>query len=359
MLDKVELRVPGQTPFRPEFQWIEKEIPYAGQCSLIRRSVHYQGGVNLRPFGLDAMLHAYFKRVLRGPHKLELLRTGRKSLKEMAGIVTALFNVDPSDLGIMRLDFAADLQGIPLDYLHSCLRVKFKRTSTERGELDYENIGKKRLEYFRYGTKPNCVRVYDKVIECKARLPELEILLRATGVPVTFEEAFGFSPDATLSRVERQAGGGRVPAQLSTFHNLHQADTFDPFTNVEIVPDALIIPDPKRYGESGALKLLGLRSLIDQYGLQNARAMLNGNGNAKRYLDAYSKYAKQCESEYHVSADTLFAAYRDSVRKQINGTISSPQCGGHDDCSVSKSVAITNAVPNIQYRSDMRGAQAN
>jgi hypothetical protein len=51
MLDKVEIRVPGQTPFRPEFQWIEKEIPYAGQCSSIRRSVHYQGGVDLRLFG--------------------------------------------------------------------------------------------------------------------------------------------------------------------------------------------------------------------------------------------------------------------------------------------------------------------
>ena len=173
MLDKVELRVPGRTPFQPDFQWIEKEVPFAGQASPIRRSVRYQGAVDLRPFGFDAMLHAYFKRKIRGPHKLELFRTGSKSLAEMTRIVAAIFDADPNNLENMRLDFTADLHDIPVEYLHNSVRVKFKRSSNEHGEMDYEEIGHKRLEYFRYGVSPNCVRVYDKVAECKARLPEV------------------------------------------------------------------------------------------------------------------------------------------------------------------------------------------
>jgi len=321
MLDKVELRVPGRTAFQPDFQWIEKEVPFAGQASPIRRSVRYQGAVDLRPFGFDAMLHAYFKRKIRRPHKLELFRTGRKSLAEMTRIVAAIFDADPNNLENMRLDFTADLHDIPVEYLHNSVRVKFKRSSNEHGELDYEEIGRKRLEYFRYGVSPNCVRVYDKVAECKARLPEAAIAMRASGESVTFESAFGFPADATVSRVERQAGGGRVPKQLLTFGDLWSADDFNPFANIEIIPDVPTIPDPDQYGESVSLNLIGVRTLIQERGLQNARAYLNRNGNANRYLDAYTAYAKQCKSEFDISTATLLETYRKSIRKQIDGTV--------------------------------------
>ncbi len=322
MLDKVELRVPGRTSFRPEFRWIEKEIAYAGQASPIRRSVRYQGAVDLRPFGYDAMLHAYFKRATRGPHKLELFGSGRKSLDEMRGIPAAIFDCDPNQLENMRLDFTADLHDIPLRYVHDSLRVKFKRTSNVRGEMDYEEVGRKWIEYFRYGKSPNCVRVYDKVAECKARLPEVAIAMRARGEPVTFESAFGFGPDAIVTRVERQAGGGLIPDELTQFGDLEHADEFNPFTNIEIIAKPPLIPDPAQYGDSEILKIVGAGALIRECGLQDTRAILNRNGNANRLLRPYAAYAEKCKSEFNITPETLFETYQESVRKQIAGTVS-------------------------------------
>jgi hypothetical protein len=77
----------------------------------------------------------------------------------MGQIIARVFDIDPYRLHAMRLDLAADMFRVPVTHLHDSLRVKFKRSSDERGELDYAVVGGRRLEYFRYGKSPNCVRV--------------------------------------------------------------------------------------------------------------------------------------------------------------------------------------------------------
>ena len=173
MIDKTDFRVPFSASFNPEFRFINDELKYAGVSVSIRKSMHYQGVCDLRPFNIDAVLHAYFKRKGARNHKIEILDAGGKSLEQIGQIIAKVFDVNVDGLEPMRLDFAADMFDVPVLHLFDALRVKFKRSSDERGEMDYEVVGGRRLEYFRYGKAPNCVRAYDKPAECKSRLAEI------------------------------------------------------------------------------------------------------------------------------------------------------------------------------------------
>jgi hypothetical protein len=115
---------------------------------------------------MDAILHAYLRGSGAKNHKLEILKSGKKTLDEIGQIIASVFDVNPDDMAVMRIDCAADMFGIPLLHLHRAMRVKFKRSCNGHGELDYELVSGRRLEYFRYGKSPNCVRTYDKPAEC-------------------------------------------------------------------------------------------------------------------------------------------------------------------------------------------------
>lgn len=146
MIDKLDVKVPYSANFRPDFRFVPEEVRYSGFSSRIRPSRHYQAVIDLRPFGLDAVLHAYFRRKGRPNHKLELIDTGEKSLDRMAQIISGVFEIDPENLGLMRVDFAADLVDVPVAHAYEALRVKMKRSADAIGEVDYETIGGRRLE---------------------------------------------------------------------------------------------------------------------------------------------------------------------------------------------------------------------
>jgi len=317
VIDKVEVRVPQGADFRPAFQFLARDFPHAHHCGYVRPGRFYTGVIDLRPFGLDAILHAGYKFRERKDHKLELLQTGKKSLREMASVISSVFDVAPAELPLMRADFASDLYGVPVLLLHSSLRVKYKRISDERGELDYEIVGDRKIEYLRFGKAPNCVRAYDKPAECKARWRDILKSVSPDADKPTFEQTFGFSEHTVLSRVERQAGGGRLPEQCNTFGKLYQADKFNPFANIEIVPAGIPLPDPSEYEPSETIKILGTDALIRRVGLQNARALLNRDGNAKRRLGPYMAYVESCRDSPKLSQEQIQETYRQSVLKQI------------------------------------------
>jgi hypothetical protein len=284
-------------------------------------SQNYQGVTDLRPFGIDALLHLYYKRGGPRNHKLELLQTGEKSLQQMREIFVSIFDVDPDNLKTMRLDFAADMYGIPVTYLHDSLRVKHKRTADTRGQLDYEIVGGRNLEYFRYGKSPNCVRVYDKPAECKARMRGLLKNANRDAEPPTYEELFGFAESTIMARVERQAGGGKIPEQLATFGQLSKAADFDPFTNLEMLPSTFPYPDPRRHGVARSTKLIGIHDLIEKHGYQQARAILNCKGNGKRVMDDYEGYLKDSKALTELTVASIVDSYQKSTQKQIDCTI--------------------------------------
>ncbi len=257
-------------------------------------------------------------------HKLEIIDAGSKSLDEMAGIVAQIFDVDPVRLELMRVDLTADLYRVPMMTLYENMRVKFKRSCNERGELEYETIGARLLEYMRFGRSPNCVRAYNKPAECEARMPVILKSMTAGSPKPTYEELFGFPRDTILSRVERQIGGQRFPPALTTFLDLYRADEFDPFTSIEIVPAEFCAPDPEVVGAAHSLKLLGLQQMITKHGYHRARAMLNCQGNAKRHFDDLREFQEDMAPAMALTTASITDRYRESVRRQIDGRVMLP-----------------------------------
>ena len=91
MLDKIELRIPYIAGFQPGFRVLPGEVRYEGVSTPVRRSLHYAGSCDLRPLGMQAILHLNLKRKdWRSNHKLELLGTGSKSLREMSALTPRL-----------------------------------------------------------------------------------------------------------------------------------------------------------------------------------------------------------------------------------------------------------------------------
>lgn len=284
--------------------------------------MYYAASCDLRPFGMDAIVHMSLKMgKRRKSHKLELLSTGGKSLGQMHALIRRVFDVDPDPLQLMRADFASDLDGVTLAAAYGSTRVKFKRSADAIGELDYETVGSRRLEYFRYGKSPNCFRVYDKPAECRARFPALLKTSNPGAVPPSFEDLFGFAPDAVRTRFERQTGGRGIPKNLSTFGQLRNAAEFNPFSRLEIVPDSFPFPDPKVVGVARSIKLVGLNGFIECYGLQQARSILNCDRNAKRWMDDYGDYLEQARTESPLTVDRILESYRASVTRQIEDAI--------------------------------------
>jgi hypothetical protein len=79
-----------------------------------------------------------------------------------------------------------------------------------------------------FGKRPNCIRIYDKLAELRSRALELRpdesVLLN----PIE-------RPGRVLTRVERQCGGGRIPAEVATVGTLlKNARSLDPFEYLEL-----------------------------------------------------------------------------------------------------------------------------
>jgi hypothetical protein len=51
----------------------------------------------------------------------------------------------------------------------------------------------------------------------------------------TLMSEFGVSEQATITRVERQFGGGRIPQVIDTFGELAKLPDFNPFTKIEVI----------------------------------------------------------------------------------------------------------------------------
>lgn len=79
------------------------------------------------------------------------------------------------------------------------------------------------------GEKPNQFRIYNKVEE---RLNQYGWMVREAkkrGLAIkTFEETFGYSEHATITRVERQYGGSRCGGNLRSLLKLDRTNPFEP-----------------------------------------------------------------------------------------------------------------------------------
>jgi len=312
MIDKLDLRVPSGARFSPEFGRTYSEVR-RGDRDTFRQARLYESTGDLRPYGYPAIIHLY-SRFGQGNHKLEMIDTGGRSYAGICSEIERIFEVDPKALGIMRLDLAADVQGVPVHAFVGNVRAKFKRSAEELGR--YSLIGKRGVETFYLGRRPNLFRFYDKMAELHHQYSALK--RQSEGPLKTFAELFGYAETGpVLTRVERQIGGSRVPPKIATVGQLVHLPDFDPFDRLEVSIGSDLTPDPRHYRFSKYLQLLGLAEFVRQNGgVQSARRLANQlSTNASRLFEDLPNFLP-C-SPRKITEKEIFECYRKTVSKQL------------------------------------------
>ena len=323
MIDKLELRLPRMTLFRPEVREFMLESRSFEKSTRTMGSGRYEWVTNLGPVGIDALLHFGLKRKENDPHegehKLELMDTGKKGYSGLVAQIEQTVEGPVDDLDVMRIDLCADMAGMPMEWFLGRVRVKFKRVAHEVGLLKYQRIGKAGIQTISAGKRPNIVRVYDKVAEYKEQLRRIQRKRSKDADDLTLESEFGVADDAVITRVERQFGGQRIPYQIDTFGGLRNLPDFNPFGNVEIIKGTdAAIPTLRQCGLNQWLTGTRLRQCQREMGEQHFRRWLSTKtkGNGSRYLKRYAAFL-QPDGDNLVTTETIFETYRDSVIKQL------------------------------------------
>lgn len=323
MMDKLELRLPRVSQFRPEVREFMLESRHFENSTRTRPSARYSWVTDLRPIGIDALLHAGLKRDERDPHagehKLELLDTGLKGHSKIVEQIESTIEGPISDLETMRIDLCADMNGIPIEWFLNRLRVKFKRIAHEIGTLKAQRIGKAGIQTLSAGKRPNIFRAYDKVAEYKQQLRGLQRKRSKDADDLTLESEFGVSENAVITRLEQQFGGNRIPMAVGTFGDLSRLPDFNPFTRIEISNgNGARVPTIADRGLNTWLLGTRLRELKEEMGVQQFYRWLNAhtNGNSARLRRQYADFLHPGNDDF-VTTEAVFETYRDSVKKQL------------------------------------------
>ena len=323
MIDKLELRLPTMTLFRPEVREFMAESRLFEDSSRTMKSGRYAWVSDLRPVGIDGLLHYSLKRKENeshaGEHKLEMLDTCKRSYSALVEQLEGTIEGEIDDLEVMRIDLCADVVGTPMEWFLNRLRIKYKRVAHEIGVLKYQLIGKAGIQTLSGGKRPNIVRVYDKVAEYKDQLRKLLRKRNRDADELTLESEFGVTPDAVITRVERQFGGQRIPTMIDCFGRLARLPDFNPFTNIEICNGTgAKVPTIQECGLDTWLSGTRLHQLQLEMGEQQFRRWLNAHssGNSPRYRKRYADFL-QPEGYNLLTTQTIFETYRESILKQL------------------------------------------
>src|SRR5262249_13976962 len=151
----------------------------------------------------------------------------------MQNEIERIFDIDARRLPLMRLDLAADVRDVSVDWFVRHVRARFKRWACDIGQVEceasqYARMGLQQIQTYYLGKRPNCFRVYDKLAEYRHQYAKLTRRASDAAELPTFEEAYGYPETGLiLTRVERQMGGGRVPACIDTFGKLKASAAFN------------------------------------------------------------------------------------------------------------------------------------
>jgi hypothetical protein len=315
MIDKVEVRVPRHTPFTRAFASLMRDIT-GSKDDPFRPSRHYQRAGDLRIFDYSAILHTGCLHG-DGNHKLELIDAGQMSYAGMVNEAERIFDTDSRRLGVMRVDLAADVQGVPVSWFLEYARARWKRWVSDIGPLEVSRMGNGGVQTLYFGKRPNCYRIYDKIAELRHQYHRLRRGEDRDAFP-PFEEIYGYPESGlTLTRVERQIAAGRVPEQIGTFGKLRDLPSYNPFDKLELAvacPTAL--PQVQDCGVETFLAGMELRRRIEAEGIHRTRQWLNrcGARHAARLLEKFRDFIP---NNGGLDATKLFEIYQDSVSRQI------------------------------------------
>lgn len=309
--------------FADEFLQLYKIISNDPHNNPFRNSRYYERVGDLRPFGLDVILHNSLRLSKVPSSKLEILDVGKKTLARILEEVSRIVRCDPLDLGVMRIDLAVDVADVEVYWFQQYLSVGFKRLSEVRGENEFRELSKADLETLYFGKRPNIIRVYNKH---KEQLEEYRKRARKFSKDqerLSFEEIMGFpSPEGILTRVERQIGGGRIPPELLTLRSCRdRLPFFDPFKSLRIEAGGDGLPPRSRYSYSDYASGKLLHDLVLAHGNQVSRKIVNEmtNGQAARKFKKYPEFVPNFSEQAHtLTVKNLVDLFHYSVMRQIS-----------------------------------------
>lgn len=319
MIDKLEVRVPATAEFTGDFSELYAELRTEPKLDPFKGSRHYLATGDLRPFGYGSIVHLHCKHGEQGNHKVEVLETGKMGLREMTHEVRRIFNLPmrPDQLEVMRVDLAADVSDVPVTWFKDRVRVHFKRFGCEIGT--YMQMGRG-VETLYFGKRPNCYRIYDKAHEREEGYRKMLGKVSPDAEVPSYEEVYGHTRDAVITRVERQMGGGRVPLEIGMLGTLRKnAVHFNPFEPFEIGVAGRPEPRPCDYPVQTYAAGMWLRERAHDWGKHQLRSWLNKHskgGHGSRVLDSFADFMPE-EAPVELTSARLFELYRDSVSKQL------------------------------------------
>jgi hypothetical protein len=315
VIDKVDVRIPAATQFSRNFGGLYRY--HSGDAKVFRPSQHYLRAGDLRSLGYQAILHVHCIHDRAGNHKLELVDTGEMSFTTMQKEILRVFDIEPSRLDLMRIDLAADVPGVPVRWFARNARAKWKQWIARLGEIEYAEMGRRKIETLYFGKRPNCFRIYDKLSELRHQYDQMQRKASDAAEIPTFEEKFKYPETGfVLTRVERQIGGGRIPQQIGKLGKLRNLSEFNPYSRLELLPGNCPEPNMDDYGVTEYLAGIGLRAKADELGVHELRSLINehSRGNASRILRRYEAFLPR---ESGIDAGQLFQRYRESVGRQL------------------------------------------
>jgi len=322
MIDKLDLRVPRNAPFTPSFQRLYRTLQEMERRP-IRAAKLYEYAGDLREYGHNLRLNLYCRMDKVGNHKLELIDVGMMTRTDIMREVVRVFEVDPFELEIQRIDFAVDIPGVPLNWFREAVQVSRKRfRSAITGDRQYCEMGNRGIQTLYFGKRPNLFRIYDKRAEYLHQFQNAVRKLPKDTEPRTFENVMGFTyPEWQLTRVERQLGG-RIPDALRTFGNVcDERFAFDPFAPLRVLNQPM--PSERDPGDTFETFCTGcyLQVIAKRDGMSGVKNFLREHSNGNTAW-ALKKYARFLGTESPgIDSDSIRDRFRASLDAQMGRVV--------------------------------------
>ena len=143
--------LPAGAPFSKEFGRFYCDVRQDPRVDPFRSARHYERVGDLRLFGYELILHLDCLWGKRGNHKVELPDSGAMSYAGMRNEIERVFDLDARRLALMRVDLAADVRGVSVEWFMRHVRARYKQWVCDIGEVDSEIRG-----YARTGSERGC-----------------------------------------------------------------------------------------------------------------------------------------------------------------------------------------------------------
>ncbi|HWR35889.1 MAG TPA: hypothetical protein VN622_08490 [Clostridia bacterium] len=321
MIDKLDVRIPSDAPFHPEFNRLYSDLRYEPDKDPFRRTKHYELVGDLREYGHDAILHMSCKWGKRGDHKLELVDTGVMSFSRLVNEIESVFQIDGKGTEVMRLDLAADVKDVPVSWFQSRIKAQHKRYLANFGSAKFVEMGKGGIQTLYFGKRPNLFRIYDKHAEYLEQYKALLRRLKSDAQIPTFEEFCGLPENGVvLTRVERQIGGGRIPEELATVGKLKNLENFEPFRNLRFVMGGAGEPSEDDYPFETFCTGMYLREKAEKEGMQATHRFISkaSKRNTSWALEKYKDFLPPEHETVTANTHHLNELFRQSVTRQLS-----------------------------------------